>query len=67
MTNLVETIERQVEQLPEEQLQQFRSWYEKFDSKNWDEQIKADLRAGKLDSLARIAIADHKAGRSKKL
>ena len=65
MTNIVETIERQVEQLPTEQLKQFRSWYEKFDSQNWDEQIEADIRAGRLDSLAKAAISDHKAGKSK--
>ena len=67
MTNLVETIERQVERLPEEQLKQFRSWYERFDSQNWDKTIEADIRSGKLDSLAKMAIADHKAGRSKPL
>ena len=67
MTNLVETIERQVEQLPAEQLRQFRSWYERFDSQNWDDQIESDIRSGKLDGLAEAAIVDHKAGKSKAL
>jgi len=67
MTNLVETIERQVEQLPAEQLKQFRSWYEQFDAHNWDDQIEADIRAGKLDAIVKSAIADHNAGKSKPL
>ena len=67
MTNLVETIERQVEQLPAEQLKQFRSWYERFDSENWDNQIESDIRSGKFDSLAKAAISDYKAGKSKAL
>ena len=64
MTNIVETIERQVEQLSAEQLRQFRSWYERFDSQKWDDQIEADIRSGKLDSLAEAAIADHETGKS---
>ena len=64
MTNPVETIERQVEQLPAEQLKQFRSWYENFDAHNWDKQIEDDMRSGKLASLAKSAIDDHKAGKS---
>ena len=67
MTNLVETIERQVEQLPAEQLRQFRSWYERFDSQNWDDQIESDIRSGKLAGRAEAAIVDHKAGKSKAL
>jgi len=67
MTNLVETIEKQLEKLPADQLKQFRSWYEEFDARNWDEQIDHDLASGKLDSLAKAAISDHKAGRTKAL
>jgi len=65
MTTPVEAIERQLEKLPSEQLKQFRSWYEKFDAENWDQQIETDIRAGKLDSLAKAAIADHAKERSK--
>lgn len=67
MTNTVEDIEKAITQLPQEQLREFRAWYEKFDSDAWDAQIEKDVMEGKLDSLADAAISDHKAGKSKKL
>lgn len=67
MGRTVEEVEKAVAQLPEEQLKQFRAWYEKFDSEAWDEQIEKDVLAGKLDSFAEAAIDDHKAGKTKKL
>ena len=67
MTNTVEDIEKAITKLPREQLRQFRAWYEEFDSNAWDKQIEEDATVGKLDALAETAIADHKAGKSKKL
>ena len=67
MARTVKEVERSVAQLPQEQLRQFRAWYEKFDSEAWDEQIQKDIAAGKLDVLAEAAIADHQAGKTKKL
>jgi len=63
----VTEIEKIISQLPQEQLKQFRAWYEKFDAENWDEQIEEDVSNGKLDSFAASAIAAHKAGKSRKL
>ena len=67
MSMTVEDIENAITQLPQNQLRQFRGWYEKFDRDSWDEQIEKDAAAGKLDALAEAAIADHKAGKSKKI
>ena len=67
MARNVEDIEKAIIRLPQDQLKQFRAWYEKFDSDAWDEQIENDSAAGKLDSLANAAIADHKSGKSKEL
>ncbi len=67
MARKVEDIENAITQLPQDQLKQFRAWYEKFDSDVWGEQIEKDAAAGKLDNLADAAIADHKAGNSKEL
>ena len=50
-----------------DELREFREWYEKFDSDAWDEQINNDAGSGKLDSLPDAAIAEHKAGKSRKL
>ena len=63
----VEEIEQAVTQLSNDQLAEFRAWYEQFDAGAWDRQIEADIAAGKLDAVADAAIADHQAGRTKKL
>lgn len=67
MTETVEDIENAVKQLSPEQLKRFRIWYEKFDADLWDQQIEKDAKNGKIDDLAEAALADHRAGRSKKL
>lgn len=67
MARNVEDIEKAITQLPQDQLKEFRAWYEQFDSDAWDEQIGRDAAAGKLDSLADAAISDHRAGKSKEL
>ena len=67
MSRTVEDIENAIIQLPQNQLQQFRDWYEKFDMDSWDEQIKKDVDSGNLDSLASEAIRDHNTGRSRKI
>lgn len=67
MARKVEEIEKEISQLPPDELREFREWYEKFDSDAWDEQIKSDAASGKLHSLADAAIAEHKSGKSRKL
>jgi hypothetical protein len=67
MARTVEDIETEIAQLPQPQLKQFREWYEKFDSDAWDRQIEEDISLGKLDALADAALAEHKAGKSKRL
>ena len=67
MARNVEDIEKAITQLPQDQLKEFRAWYEQFDSDAWDEQIERDAAAGKLDSLADAAISDHRVGKSKEL
>ena len=66
MTTL-ELIERQVAALSPSELDQFRTWFDAYDTREWDEQITRDARAGKLDDLADRAKADHQAGRSREL
>ncbi len=62
MARKIEELENEIKQLSPEQLQEFREWYEKFDSDEWDKQIEADARNGNLDDLANQALAEHKAG-----
>jgi hypothetical protein len=44
----VEQSEDAVRQLTPEELAAFRSWYAEFDIQEWDRQIEADSKAGKL-------------------
>ena len=66
MMKTVQEIEQAVAQLSNDQLAEFRAWYEQFVSDAWDRQIEEDIAAGKLDALADAAIANHPAGRSKR-
>jgi hypothetical protein len=63
----VEEIENQVQDLSPEELTAFREWFAKFDAENWDRQIETDVKAGKLDRLAKQALRDHEAGHSTEL
>lgn len=63
----VEKIENEVKQLNQDELAVFRDWFRKYDSDEWDRQIEEDVRSGKLDRLAKEALAAHKAGRTKEL
>ena len=63
----VENIESQIKKFSPEELTTFREWFTKFDAEVWDRQFDADVKVGKLDSLAERALRDHAAGRSTKL
>lgn len=63
----VEQLEQRVSNLPPKDLAQFRAWFLEFDARLWDEQIEADLKAGKLDSLIAEARAEFKQGKSRPL
>jgi len=45
----VEEIEKVVAQLLPNQLRRFRTWYEKFDSDAWDEQIEEAVFVNKKE------------------
>ena len=64
MAGSVKDIEDAIKQRPQEQLREFRAWYEKFDSDAWDKQIGKDVLAGKLDALADTAMEAYKGGKS---
>jgi hypothetical protein len=47
----VQELETAVSSLAEEQLAEFRAWFEQFASDAWDRQIEKDARSGRLDAL----------------
>lgn len=65
--NTAKDIEKAIESLPVAELKEFRIWFEKFDSENWDRKIVADAKSGKLDDLARTAISAHRSNKTKEM
>lgn len=63
----VEKIERAIAALSRAELAELRHWFAQFDAASWDQQLEADIAAGKLDRLADEAVADHRSGRSRPL
>ena len=63
----VEQIEGEIQRLSSEELALFRAWFAEFDWDSWDRRFAEDVKAGKLDTLAALAIRDHETGRSTKL
>jgi hypothetical protein len=63
----VEDIERAIERLPEAELARLREWFEDRDAQMFDEKIARDAASGKLDEMAKRALSDHDAGRTRKL
>jgi hypothetical protein len=66
MTN-VQTIEQAIQQLPAQELAEFRRWFTQFDESAWDGQIEADAAAGKLDALAADAAEKYGNGKAREL
>ncbi len=63
-TNLLE-IETAVTQLSPAQLADFRAWFAEFEAQRWDQQVEADVKAGRLDSLADEALRELREGRTR--
>jgi hypothetical protein len=56
-----------VKRLPKKDLARFRKWFVEYDAAVWDRQLELDAAAGRLDTLAREALRDHAAGRTREL
>ena len=66
MTSL-QRLESQVAALPEQELRRFRSWFDEFDARRWDNALSADINNSKLDAFAEEALAQYGAGLCKPL
>ena len=51
----IEELELVVDSLPEEEYRRFRRWFLAKDWDRWDDQIKKDSKAGRLDFLIQEA------------
>ena len=63
----IENLEKQIQELSDEELVRLRQWFADYDAAKWDVQIEADAKAGKLDRLTEKALRDHAEGRTKPL
>jgi hypothetical protein len=63
----VEQLEQQIVQLDPDEFAQLREWLMEQDWAQWDLQLERDAASGKLDRLAKQALADHAAGKSRLL
>jgi len=61
MSTLLE-IEQAIEKLPASDFRKLHRWVADRDSADWDEQIAADVAAGKFDALRAKITADYQAG-----
>jgi hypothetical protein len=62
MTKL-EQIEKYVAELSPNEMRKFARWFEEYKEAEWDRQIEADAKAGKLDKFIAEAKAEIKAGK----
>ena len=67
MSANLEDIEKAVTELPVDQLERFRAWFEEFEATRFDQKIERDAATGRLDRLAEQALSDFRAGRAREL
>jgi hypothetical protein len=60
-------LENAVAELSTSELAQFRAWFAEYDGEIWDQQIEADVKAGRLDGLANAALKAHREGKTQEL
>ncbi len=67
MFTAVEAIESAILKLSPQELGKLAEWVLDLDEQNWDKQIERDVAEGKLDFLAKEALAELESGESRKL
>ena len=63
----VDEIEKAIIKLSPEERARLRAWLEEMDSDEWDRQIEADAKSGKLDKLIEASEAEFRAGRFREI
>jgi hypothetical protein len=60
----VQEIESAIEQLPRTEMGKLANWLSSRFAAEWDSQIEEDIKAGRLDHLARQALVEFREGRT---
>lgn len=63
----IDKIKSAISSLPPRELAKLREWFAALDAQKFDERIERDAKAGKLEKLAKKALADDRAGRTRDL
>lgn len=63
----VEQIESAILALPPDEYRKIVEWFADLDYQRWDEQLEKDIASGKLESLAKEAIAEFEAGNCRRI
>jgi hypothetical protein len=63
----VEELEKAIVALSAKERMRLRDWLDELTADEWDRQIEADARSGKLDKLAEESEADFRAGRYREI
>jgi len=63
----IEKLEQDIQKLTRQELAALREWFRNYDADEWDQQIEEDVNSGKLEMLAKEALADYKTGKVKNL
>ncbi|GDY22051.1 hypothetical protein LBMAG56_33980 [Verrucomicrobiota bacterium] len=66
MTTVAE-VENALRQMPVPDARAVAIWLQEYLDQEWDQQIDADISAGRLDRLADQALADYSAGKVRPL
>ncbi len=60
----VEKLEQAIQKLGRQELAVLREWFRNYDAVEWDRQIEEDVHCGRLDILAKDALAAYKSGKT---
>ncbi len=66
MTKL-QMLEEEIKKLSPEEIAQLRDWLLERDAEQWDQEIERDAASGRLDRVFEKSVADHRAGKSRKI
>jgi hypothetical protein len=63
----IDELKADIEKLPTHELAELYRWLSEKDWENWDKELEADARAGKLDFLVREALEEKARGKLREM
>jgi len=63
----LQEIQNAVEKLSHNEFSRFLEWFNEYEASIWDKKMETDIKVGKLDSIAKQAIADFQNGKCRKI